>query len=336
MNKIKNPYNLALALTVVLCVLIVGYHFLFFRDAIPTTGQALTRTDQSLPASNTLGGTSGGASGGGGTASAGATSGGGETTTLGSPAARPSLRTDGAEPVRTWSTGVATGTGGGVQSPAIGGTAGTGQAGAGEATAYNRGPGSAIGSSGSGVGRPVSGVSVPATQPGMGASAGSVSVRPAADTAPRQRTYTIRKGDTFSSISVALYKTKRYTDEIAQANPFVDPVKLKIGQVIRLPDIATNSPKATVSAMSTAAVSLPAGPPVAAQPTAPGTGGSAAGGVHVVKSSETLWAIAAQHYGNGGLWRTIYQANKSTIGSKPDRVKAGMKLVIPPAPAGKK
>ncbi len=34
---------------------------------------------------------------------------------------------------------------------------------------------------------------------------------------------------------------------------------------------------------------------------------------YVVKSGDTLWAIAKKYLGNGGKWKTIYNANKSII-----------------------
>lgn len=52
---------------------------------------------------------------------------------------------------------------------------------------------------------------------------------------------------------------------------------------------------------------------------------------YTVKRNESLWEIAARRdiYGNGFKWRTIYNANKKKIGKNPNRVRPGMKLVIP-------
>jgi nucleoid-associated protein YgaU len=49
-----------------------------------------------------------------------------------------------------------------------------------------------------------------------------------------------------------------------------------------------------------------------------------------VQSGDTLLTIAEQYYGDGTQWRRIYDANKDTIGSDPDKLKIGMKLKIPP------
>lgn len=47
---------------------------------------------------------------------------------------------------------------------------------------------------------------------------------------------------------------------------------------------------------------------------------------HTVCSGETLWKIATKHYKNGNAWRKIAAANK---GVNPDRIRPGMKLLIP-------
>jgi nucleoid-associated protein YgaU len=52
---------------------------------------------------------------------------------------------------------------------------------------------------------------------------------------------------------------------------------------------------------------------------------------YTVKSGDSLWKIAARKdvYGDGNKWRKIYDANKKTIGKNPNKLKVGMKLVIP-------
>ena len=74
------------------------------------------------------------------------------------------------------------------------------------------------------------------------------------------------------------------------------------------------SPSAAVSAAAT-----PASPTV-----------EAAGTSYDVQSGDTLLSIAQAQYGDGTLWRRIYDANKDTIGPDPDKLKLGMTLKIPP------
>jgi len=54
-------------------------------------------------------------------------------------------------------------------------------------------------------------------------------------------TYTIKKGDTFIRIAREVYGTPSAMKDIQAANPGVDPRKLKVGQVINLPDITRTS-----------------------------------------------------------------------------------------------
>lgn len=52
---------------------------------------------------------------------------------------------------------------------------------------------------------------------------------------------------------------------------------------------------------------------------------------YTVKKDESLWKISARKevYGDGSKWNKIYNANKSKIGKNPNKLTAGMKLVIP-------
>jgi len=48
-----------------------------------------------------------------------------------------------------------------------------------------------------------------------------------------------------------------------------------------------------------------------------------------VKSGDSLWKIAKAQLGSGSKWQSIYNLNKKTIGTNPDKLKVGMKLVMP-------
>lgn len=50
---------------------------------------------------------------------------------------------------------------------------------------------------------------------------------------------------------------------------------------------------------------------------------------YIVQPGDTLWLIAKQQLGDGGLWQQIYQANADTIGANPNSIAAGLQLVIP-------
>ena len=156
----------------------------------------------------------------------------------------------------------------------------------------------------------------PASQPAptarqRPAGAGVTTVGPATTKPVRKepRPYTIKPGDTFAAIAIALYGSERHTVSIAQANPLVDPLKLQPGQVIRLPHIA---PK-----------------PARTPPPAELTDGSV---YYVVRAEDTLSRIARQHYRDPRLWRVIYMANREPIGPDPDRIQPGARIIIPPPP----
>ncbi|HET9382674.1 MAG TPA: transglycosylase family protein [Streptomyces sp.] len=52
------------------------------------------------------------------------------------------------------------------------------------------------------------------------------------------------------------------------------------------------------------------------------------GRMHTVKAGDTLTSIA-RTYGVKGGWRGMYDANRETVGSDPDRLRPGTLLVIP-------
>ena len=50
---------------------------------------------------------------------------------------------------------------------------------------------------------------------------------------------------------------------------------------------------------------------------------------YTVKKGDTLWAISAEHYGNGSKYETIFEANKPML-THPDKIYPGQVLRIPP------
>ncbi|GIO33262.1 hypothetical protein J2TS6_44030 [Paenibacillus albilobatus] len=50
---------------------------------------------------------------------------------------------------------------------------------------------------------------------------------------------------------------------------------------------------------------------------------------YVVKSGDNLSKIAKLELGNSSKWQAIYSLNKRTIGKDPNKIKPGMKLVMP-------
>lgn len=118
--------------------------------------------------------------------------------------------------------------------------------------------------------------------------------------APKTETYTVKSGDTMSSIAATWFGDGNKWDLIAKANPLVDPKKLQIGQKLNLPAKST-------------------------QPEKPKAGTRE----YTVRPGDTLITIARAVYGDDASWKKIYDANKKAIGNDPDHVTVGMKLTIP-------
>jgi nucleoid-associated protein YgaU len=55
---------------------------------------------------------------------------------------------------------------------------------------------------------------------------------------------------------------------------------------------------------------------------------------YTVKAGDTLPSIAAAVYGDSNQWKTIYNANKATIGSDPNILQPGLQITLPPKESG--
>ena len=54
-----------------------------------------------------------------------------------------------------------------------------------------------------------------------------------------------------------------------------------------------------------------------------------AGRTVVVRPDDTLWAIAAEHLGEGERWPEVYELNRGRIGADPDLITPGLRLRLP-------
>lgn len=141
----------------------------------------------------------------------------------------------------------------------------------------------------------------------------------AANTSPTITTaatdYTVKSGDTLSSIAANYFGSAKQWQAIAKANPGMDPVKLAVGQKIRLPA------KGTANPASASAAGL--------QPATVGASRTAAVGEYTIRSGDTLSSIAARYLGKTSAWKEVYELNKTAIGANPAALKVGMKLRLP-------
>jgi nucleoid-associated protein YgaU len=144
------------------------------------------------------------------------------------------------------------------------------------------------------------------------APAGTASLTtPPPDGADTPGTYTVKAGETYSSIAIDLYDDESRWADIAQANPLIDPTRLRVGQVLRLPDnrhILSEE-----------------------EPVPPGPGGIQ---TYTIRPGDNLSTVAQTFYGDPTLWRTIYNFNRDKIGENPNAIQAGMTLKVPPSVRG--
>jgi nucleoid-associated protein YgaU len=129
---------------------------------------------------------------------------------------------------------------------------------------------------------------------------------------PVFESYTVKPGDTFEKIARARYGSSAMARAVKAANPLKDPRRLKAGDVIRLPVDPEN---------------------IQGRP-APDAPAPSAGGVseYVVSPGDSLSKISAAVYGTSRHWQIIFEANRGQL-ETPERLRAGMRLRIPPKPA---
>lgn len=144
------------------------------------------------------------------------------------------------------------------------------------------------------------------------ASGGTPAVIP-----PKFEDYTVKRGDTLSSIAASRWGSTKHIEALRRSNPLKDMDRLKVGDVIRIPvDPANIQGKPVEGAPS------PAPPP------------NRQGEVleYTVRSGDTLSKIAKEKYGSSSFQDLIYQANRDRL-SSPNSLKEGQKLRLPPKPA---
>jgi nucleoid-associated protein YgaU len=113
------------------------------------------------------------------------------------------------------------------------------------------------------------------------------------------RDYTIRKGDTPSGIAARELGSSGRVSEILALNPGLDPKRLQIGQVLKLP---------------------------AAGAAVPAAAASTTGRTYAVKAGDSFWSIAQSQLGDGSRHAEIAALNP---GVDPMRLAAGTTLKLP-------
>ena len=137
--------------------------------------------------------------------------------------------------------------------------------------------------------------------------------------------YTVREDDSLWTIAQRWFGDPTRWRSIAQANPSIDPNRLRVGQRLRLPDIPSGKRIRLNHSAAIASAPKPDSPGSRTPSPAP----ARAGVQYAVEAGDTLSKIAQFYYRDAARWQMIYQANRSAIGWDPDRLKVGMRLRIP-------
>jgi nucleoid-associated protein YgaU len=120
------------------------------------------------------------------------------------------------------------------------------------------------------------------------------------------RTYTVSEGDTLSGIAVIFLGDEGGWVRIAEANPSVNPNRLRIGTRLTIPP---HQPRQARSRnVASTAVSQRQ---------------------HQVEQGESLSSISSHYYGRETMWVQIFEANRAQLKGDPNRLRVGMLLDLP-------
>jgi nucleoid-associated protein YgaU len=129
------------------------------------------------------------------------------------------------------------------------------------------------------------------------------------------RTHRVTAGESPYSIAQAVYGNGRYYKQILAANPKIDPHRLRIGQILVIPELSsTDKGRNAVSSSA----SSPAAIDTSTQ--------------YVVARGDTLETISRKLYGGPAMIERLYEANKAVIGPDENVLKIGWVLKLPEQP----
>ena len=155
---------------------------------------------------------------------------------------------------------------------------------------------------------------------------------PAAGNAAQARpplSHVVRQGETLSGIAAKYLGSSRRWPELVAANAPLDPLKLRIGKVLRIPDSRRKPlPGADTRAAEADSGSAPE-PKQSERPKATTRSVPVSSArEHVVKAGDTLSSISNKYYGDYMQWKRIYRANRKQI---PDarQLEVGTILTLP-------
>jgi len=131
----------------------------------------------------------------------------------------------------------------------------------------------------------------------------------------QQRTHRVMAGESPYSISQEVYGSGKYYKKIMAANPGVDPHRLKIGQLLVIPELSDiDKPSTSGTSDNT--------PPAQID----------SNSAYKVVSGDSLESISRKLYGSADMIEKIYQSNKKLIGPNENVLKVGWILRLPQPP----
>lgn len=130
--------------------------------------------------------------------------------------------------------------------------------------------------------------------------------------------HTVARGDRAESISRKYFGTEAHWQAVMRANPKTDFQNLRVGQVIRVP----------VDPKNIQGIKDQTAPASKDEEQAP------VGVEYIVENGDTLTGLAHRFYGKASVYQWIIDANIESLGADGKKLRPGMKIIIPAAPAG--
>lgn len=137
--------------------------------------------------------------------------------------------------------------------------------------------------------------------------------------------HTIQPGDTYTSLAVKYLGHARYADKIAEANPTLEPRRLRLGAIVKIPVPEKRPAAATATQPAASPVAVAASPAPAAQATPVPAERS-----YEVKPGEGWYTLAERFLGSGTRWTELYELNKGRVPTNFNILPAGTTIELPP------
>lgn len=152
-----------------------------------------------------------------------------------------------------------------------------------------------------------------------------------AESKSTQKEYTVKKGESVSSIARDQLGSMDYTDEIVKANQLNNPEKIEVGQKLILPDVASesndsNADNATEAQQSPIPTVASKGDLNGAGVTTTAPGAKISGDTYTVQKGDTLFNITVRAYNDSKMMWTIMKVNHIR---NSNYIQAGMTLTLP-------